>query len=55
MGSKPAENWRVLDQAVFDIQNLVENIARAVIVGDDDDPGLALVGDPGEKFHDLPS
>ena len=26
-----------------------------MIVRDDDDPGLALLGDLGEKFHDLPS
>ena len=38
-----------MDHAVLDIENSVENIERAVIVGDDDDPGLALVGDLGEK------
>ena len=42
-----------LDHAVLDIQNAIENIKRAVIVGDHDDASLALVGDLGEKFHDL--
>ena len=42
-----------LDHAILDIQNAVEDIERAMIVSDDDDTGLALVGDLGEEFHDL--
>jgi hypothetical protein len=48
--------WRFLadfDHPVFDIEDPVEDVERAVIVGDDDDPGIFLVGDFGEKLHDL--
>jgi len=48
-------NGANLDHAVLDIENAVEHIERAMVVGDDDDPGLALVGDLGEKLHDLPA
>ena len=44
-----------LNHAVLDIENPVKNIERAVIVGDNDDAGLAFVGDLGEEFHDLPA
>lgn len=41
------------DHSVFDIENTVEDIERTVIVGDYDNAGFSLVGDFGEKFHDL--
>lgn len=44
-----------LNHAVFDIKNAVEDIKRAVVVGDDEDAGIALMGDLGEQFHDLPT
>jgi hypothetical protein len=43
------------DAAVFDIHDPVEDIERAVVVGDDEDAGVALVGDFGEEFHHLPT
>lgn len=44
-----------LDHAVFDIQNPVEDIKGAMIVGDDDDARAALVGDAGKQLHHLPA
>ena len=43
------------NHTVFDIQNTVEDVERAVIVRDDDDTGAALVGDLCKEFHDLPA
>ena len=43
------------NHTVFDIQNTVEDVERAVIVRDDDDAGAALVGDLCKEFHDLPA
>ena len=43
------------DHTVFDIHDAVEDIERAVVVGDDEDAGVALVSDFGEEFHDLPT
>ena len=42
-----------LDHAIFDVQNAIEDIERAVIMGDDDHPRVVFVGDAGEEFHDL--
>ena len=42
-----------MDHTVFDIHNAIEDVERAVVVGDDEDAGVALVGDFGEKLHDL--
>lgn len=43
------------NHTVFDIQNTVEDVERAVVVRDDDDTGAALVGDLCKEFHDLPA
>ena len=47
-------NLPLLDHAVLDVEDTVENIKGAVVVGDDENTGLPLVGDPGEQLHHLP-
>lgn len=44
-----------LDPAIFDIEDAVEDIQSAGIMGHNKDSGMVLVGDLGEEFHDLTS
>ena len=41
--------------AVFDIEDAVEDIEGAGVVGDNEDAGVPFVGDFGEEIHDLPA
>lgn len=41
------------DSTVLHFQNAVKDVERAVIVCHDEDAGIPLVGDFGEKLHDL--
>ena len=45
----------LLNHAVLDIEDAVENVQSAMVVGDDEDAGTPLVGNPGEQLHHLPS
>ncbi len=44
-----------MNHTVFDIHDAIEDIERAVVVGDDEDTGVAFVGDFGEELHHLPA